>query len=73
MFVTRWAGWDFFCPIEDRVARIKNSPRQLGMVEFDDCALIELFPCAGRKGLMEATNSGKSVIEVNHKIPFLVD
>ena len=54
------------------MARIKNSPRQLGMVEFDDCALIELFPCAGRKRLMEATNSGKSVIEVNHKIPFLV-
>jgi hypothetical protein len=63
-----------FCPIEDRVARIKNSPlRQLGMVEFDDCALIEMLPCAGRKGLMEASNPGTSVIEVNHKIPFLVD
>ena len=48
-------------------------PGNWGMVEFDDCALIELFPCAGRKGLMEATNSGKSVMEVNHKIPFLVD
>jgi len=55
------------------VARIKNFPRQLGMVEFDDCALIELFPCAGRKRLIEARNSGKSVIEVNHKIPFVVD
>ena len=55
------------------MARIKNSPRQLGMAEFDDGALTALFPCAGRKGLMEATNAGKSVIEVNHKIPFLLD
>jgi hypothetical protein len=43
------------------------------MVEFDDCALIEPFPGAGRKRLIEARNSGKSVIEVNHRIPLLVD
>jgi hypothetical protein len=43
------------------------------MVEFDDGALMALFPCAGREGLIEARNSGKSVIEVNHKIPSLVD
>jgi len=66
-------GLGFLLPIEDRVARIKNSPRQLSMVKFGDCALIELFPCAGRKGLMEASNSGTGLIEVNHKIPFLVD
>jgi hypothetical protein len=43
------------------------------MVEFDDGALIALLPFAGRKGLIEARNSGKSVIGVNRKIPFLVD
>jgi hypothetical protein len=41
------------------------------MVEFDDGALIKLFPCGGQ-GRIEARNSGKSVIEMNHKIPFLV-
>jgi hypothetical protein len=66
-------GLGFLLSDRGPLARIKNSPRQLGMVEFDDGALIELFPCAGRPGLIEARNSGKSVIEVNHKIPFLVD
>ena len=55
------------------MARINNSSRQLGLIELDDCALIELFPGAGRKGLMEAGHSRKSVIEVNHKVPFLGD
>jgi hypothetical protein len=46
------------------VARIKSSPWQLGMVEFDAGALIKLFPCAGRQGLIEARNREEGVAGV---------
>ena len=46
------------------MARIKSSPWQLGMVEFDDGAIIELFPCAGRQGLIEARNREEGVAGV---------
>ena len=46
------------------MARIKSSPWQLGMVEFDDGAIIKLFPCAGRQGLIEARNREEGVAGV---------
>ncbi len=44
VFVARPAGQYFLGPVENCMTRFGNAPRQLAMVEFQNCAFVELSP-----------------------------